>query len=53
MIGPYASHIIQEAANVITDKGSVNAITGKMHTFPTLPELIPQALGNLEGNGFA
>ncbi len=47
VIGPYASHIIQEAVNVIADKGSVNAITGKMHTFPTLPELIPEALGNL------
>ncbi len=48
VIGPYASHIIQEAVNVIADKGSVNAITGKMHAFPTLPELIPEALGNLE-----
>jgi len=51
VIGPYASHIVQEAANVIADKGSVNAITGKMHAFPTLPELIPEALGNLEGSG--
>jgi len=51
MIGPYASHLIQEAANVIADRGSVNAITGKMHAFPTLPELIPEALGNLEGSG--
>lgn len=47
VIGPYASFIIQEAANVIADRGSVNAIIDKMHTFPTLPELIPEALGNL------
>ncbi len=48
VIGPYASFIIQEAANVIADRGSVNAIIDKMHTFPTLPELIPEALGNLQ-----
>jgi dihydrolipoamide dehydrogenase len=48
VIGPYASFIIQEAANVIADKGKVNAIIDKMHTFPTLPELIPEALGKLE-----
>ncbi len=48
MIGPYASFTIQEAANVMADRGSVNAIIDKMHTFPTLPELIPGALGNLE-----
>ncbi len=48
VIGPYASFIIQEAANVIADRGGVNAIINKMHTFPTLPELIPEALGNLQ-----
>ena len=48
VIGPYASFTIQEDANVIADSGSVNAIIDKMHTFPTLPELIPEALGNLE-----
>ncbi len=48
VIGPYASFIIQEAANVIADKGTVNAIIDKMHTFPTLPELIPEALEKLE-----
>jgi mycothione reductase len=47
VIGPYASHMIQEAANVVADKGSINAITEKMHAFPTLPELIPEALGNI------
>jgi mycothione reductase len=48
VIGPYASIIIQEAVSVIADKGAVNSVTGKMHAFPTLPELIPEALGNLE-----
>jgi mycothione reductase len=48
VIGPHASFIIQEAANVIADKGTVNAIIDKMHTFPTLPELIPEALEKLE-----
>ncbi len=47
VIGPYASNMIQEAANVIADKGSINAITEKMHAFPTLPELILEALGNI------
>jgi mycothione reductase len=48
VIGPYASFIIQEAANVVADRGRVNAIIDKMHAFPTLPELIPEALGNLQ-----
>ena len=48
VIGPHASFIIQEAANVIADSGTVNAIIDKMHTFPTLPELIPEALEKLE-----
>lgn len=47
VIGPYASLIIQEAANAIADKADVQSITDKMHAFPTLPELIPEALGNL------
>jgi mycothione reductase len=47
VIGPHASCIIQEAANVIAAKGNVNSITDKMHTFPTLQELLPEALGNL------
>jgi dihydrolipoamide dehydrogenase len=48
VIGPYASLIIQEAASVIADRGSMNAIIDKMHTFPTLQELIPETLGRLK-----
>jgi mycothione reductase len=48
IIGPYASHIIQEVVNVVANRGTVEYITGSMHTFPALSELIPAALGNLK-----
>jgi len=47
IIGPYASHIIQEVVNVVANKNTVDYITNSMHTFPSLSELIPQALDNL------
>jgi mycothione reductase len=47
IIGPYASHIIQEVINVVANRSTVEYITGSMHTFPTLSELIPEALNNL------
>jgi mycothione reductase len=47
IIGPHAPLIIQEAANAVADKANIESITKKMHTFPTLPELIPEALENL------
>jgi mycothione reductase len=47
IIGPYASHIIQEVVNAVVNKNTVEDITGSMHAFPTLSELIPEALGNL------
>ena len=47
IIGPYASHIIQEVVNAVVNKNTVEYITGSMHTFPSLSELIPEALGNL------
>ncbi len=46
--GPYATHILQEAVNVMADNGGVKSILEKMHAFPTLAELVPEALGNLE-----
>ena len=46
--GPYATHILQEAVNVMADNGGVKSIIEKMHAFPTLAELVPEALGNLE-----
>lgn len=47
VIGPYASHIIQEVVNAVVNKNTVDYITNSMHTFPSLSELIPQALDNL------
>ncbi len=47
IIGPYASHIIQEVVNAVVNKNTVDYITNSMHTFPSLSELIPQALDNL------
>jgi mycothione reductase len=47
IIGPYASHIIQEVVNAVVNKNTVDYITSSMHTFPSLSELIPQALDNL------
>ena len=48
IIGPYASHIIQEVVNVVANRSTVEYITDSMHTFPALSELIPQALDNLK-----
>jgi len=48
IIGPYASHIIQEVANVVANRSTVEYITDSMHTFPTLSELIPETLSNLK-----
>ena len=48
IIGPYASHIIQEVVNVVANRSTVEYITGSMHTFPTLSDLIPEALENLK-----
>jgi mycothione reductase len=47
VIGPYASHIIQEVVNAMVNKNTVDYITDSIHTFPSLSELIPQALDNL------
>ena len=48
IIGPYASFIIQEVVNAMANKQSVESITSPMHTFPTLPELVPEVLGRLK-----
>jgi mycothione reductase len=47
VVGPYASHIIQEVVNAMANKNTVDYITNSIHTFPSLSELIPQALDNL------
>ena len=48
VIGPMASVLIQEVANVVAEKGDVKSITGKMHIFPAMSGLIPETLENLE-----
>ena len=48
MIGPDASTLIQEVVNAMANKDSLKSITGSMHIFPALSELIPETLSNLE-----
>jgi mycothione reductase len=48
VIGPMASVLIQEVVNAMAEKGDVKSITGKMHIFPAMSELIPETLRNLE-----
>jgi len=48
IIGPYASILIQEVVNAVANRSSVNSITGCMHIFPALSEIIPEALSNLK-----
>jgi dihydrolipoamide dehydrogenase len=48
IIGPHASILIQEVVNAVAAGGDVRSITGSMHTFPALSDLIPEALNNLE-----
>lgn len=48
IIGPHASILIQEVVNAVAGGADVNSITGSMHTFPALSDLIPEALNNLE-----
>jgi pyruvate/2-oxoglutarate dehydrogenase complex dihydrolipoamide dehydrogenase (E3) component len=48
IVGPDASILIQEVVNAIANKVSIKSISGSMHIFPALSELIPEALNNLE-----
>ncbi|TAN40225.1 MAG: dihydrolipoyl dehydrogenase [Nitrospirae bacterium] len=48
IIGPHAAMLIQEVVNAVAQKGTVESITGCMHIFPALSNLIPEAFGNLE-----
>ncbi|NJD57329.1 MAG: dihydrolipoyl dehydrogenase, partial [Nitrospirae bacterium] len=41
IIGPHASILIQEVVNAVAAGGDVSSITGSMHTFPALSDLIP------------
>ena len=48
IVGPHAAMLIQEVVNAVIRKEKVEAITGCMHIFPALSNLIPEALGNLK-----
>jgi dihydrolipoamide dehydrogenase len=48
IIGPGASVLIQEVVNAVANQSDISYITGSMHIFPALSEVIPQALNNLQ-----
>ncbi|HXX80668.1 MAG TPA: FAD-dependent oxidoreductase, partial [Thermodesulfovibrionales bacterium] len=48
IIGPWASVLIQEVVNAVANQSDISYITGSMHIFPALSELIPQTLNNLQ-----
>ncbi len=48
IIGPHASILIQEVANAMANKSDIAYITGSMHIFPSLSEVIPETLNSLE-----
>jgi len=48
IIGPHAAILIQEVVNAMENKGDMKSITGCMHIFPALSNIIPEAFSNLE-----
>jgi dihydrolipoamide dehydrogenase len=48
IIGPHAAMLIQEVVNAVANKADVKSITGSMHIFPALSDLIPEVFNNLE-----
>ncbi len=48
IIGPHAAMLIQEVVNALILGGGIKSITGCMHIFPALSNLIPEAFDNLE-----
>ena len=48
IIGPEASILIQEVVNAVANGMTVDSITGSMHIFPALSEIITETLNNLE-----
>ena len=47
IIGPHAAMLIQEVANAIIHKADVESITGCMHIFPALSNIVPATFDNL------
>jgi mycothione reductase len=48
IIGPEASVLLQEVANAVANKSDITSITGSMHAFPALSDVITETLNNLE-----
>ena len=48
IIGPHAAMLIQEVINALILGSGIKSITGCMHIFPALSNLIPEAFDNLE-----
>ncbi len=48
IIGPEASVLIQEVVNAVANKARADSITDSIHIFPSLSELIPEALNRAE-----
>ncbi len=48
IIGPHAAMLIQEVVNAMAKGGDAESITGCMHIFPALSNVVPEAFGNLE-----
>jgi len=48
IIGPHAAMLIQEVVNAMLNKTDVKSITGCMHIFPALSNIIPETFSNLE-----
>ncbi|MGE5299803.1 MAG: dihydrolipoyl dehydrogenase family protein [Acidobacteriota bacterium] len=48
IIGPHAAMLIQEIVNAVIRKEEVKSVTGCMHIFPALSNLITETLGNLK-----
>jgi dihydrolipoamide dehydrogenase len=47
IIGPDASVLIQEVANVVARRGDITYITESTHIFPSLSDLVTETLNNL------
>jgi len=48
IIGPHAAILIQEVVNAMINKGGLESITGCMHIFPALSNIVPETFSNLK-----
>jgi dihydrolipoamide dehydrogenase len=48
IIGPHAAILIQEVVNAVLTRTDVRSITGSMHIFPALSNLVTETLGNVQ-----